>query len=63
MKPMIADRTLKEHSSTSIVDFSPPTAVFRAVLKYSDLKNAKEIDNRKAIKGPLLSHISQHHTP
>ena len=25
-------------------------------------ETAKEIDNRKAIKGPLLSHISQHHT-
>ena len=41
MKPMIADRTLKEHSSTLIVDFCPPTAVFRAVLKYSDLKMPK----------------------
>ena len=33
-----------EHSSTLTVDFfGPPTVVFRAVLKYSDLKDVKVI--------------------
>ena len=60
---MIADRTLKEHSSTSIVDFSPPTAVFRAVLKYSDLTKNNFWRGLLKVHLILKMHTPQHHTP